>query len=123
MSITIPSSFDSSPSEFTIPRRNKTNRDGPVRWIFSHYLHHWPLGVSMLIGAIGNAALAAVVPVLIGQAFNDILSESPDLSLLVQIAVWIVLTQSHRSFVHPHHLNFYKLVRIMPRLCRFFNSS
>jgi hypothetical protein len=32
----------------------------------------------MLLGAFGNAGLAAVVPVLIGEAFNAILADPPD---------------------------------------------
>jgi ATP-binding cassette subfamily B protein len=86
-----------TPSEFTIARRYKVNRQGPVRWVVSHFLHHWLLGVTMIVGAIGNAALAAVVPVLIGNAFNDILAPTPDFNLLVQVAVWIAATQLVRA--------------------------
>ena len=62
------------PAEFTLPEHGQTDRSGPVRWIISHAIHHWYFGLMMLIGAIGNAALAAAVPVLIGNAFNLILN-------------------------------------------------
>jgi len=68
-----------------------------VRWVTSHGLRYWYLGVIMLIGAIGNAALAAVVPVLIGQAFNAILATPPQTSLLPRIALIIAGSQLLRG--------------------------
>lgn len=58
-----------SPAEFVLARR-PTDRRSPVRWILSHALRHWWLILVMLIGAYGNARLAAVVPMLTGRAFN-----------------------------------------------------
>jgi len=49
------------------------------------------------IGAFGNAALAALVPVLVGLAFNVILEDSPDLQMLGLIALAIVVSQIIRS--------------------------
>jgi ATP-binding cassette subfamily B protein len=51
----------------------------------------------MFLGALGNAALAAVVPVLIGQAFNAVNSSPPNSSVLVGIAGLIVVTQLVRG--------------------------
>jgi ATP-binding cassette subfamily B protein len=51
----------------------------------------------MLFGAFSNAALAALVPVFIGQAFNAILASPPDRSQLVRIAWWIAGTQLLRG--------------------------
>lgn len=84
-------------SEFTLPQRYQTNRTGPVRWILSHASHNWFLAVIMFLGALGNAALAAVVPVLIGQAFNAVNSSPPNSSVLVGIAGLIVVTQLVRG--------------------------
>ena len=84
-------------SEFTIPPRFHTDRHGPVRWILSYTRRYWYLVVSMLIGAISNAALAAVVPVLIGQAFNAINQPVPDQSVLLPIALAIAGTQIIRG--------------------------
>ena len=84
-------------AEFSLPQRLRTDRRGPVRWIISHALHNWPLAITMLVGAFGNAALAAAVPVLIGQAFNGILATPPDLDVLLRVAIWIAITQVVRS--------------------------
>ena len=84
-------------AEFTLPQRLETNRKTPVRWVISHALHHWPLAVSMSVGAVGNAALAAMVPVLIGQAFNAVLASPPETSQLIRIALLIAGTQIVRG--------------------------
>jgi ATP-binding cassette, subfamily B, bacterial len=84
-------------AEFTLPERLKTDRRGPVRWIFSHALHHWYLFVTMTIGAISNAALAALVPVFIGQAFNGVRSRPNDTAFLLHIAILIAISQSIRG--------------------------
>jgi ATP-binding cassette subfamily B protein len=51
----------------------------------------------MLIGAIGNAALAAVVPILTGRAFNLILETPENITALVRIAVLIAVSQVVRG--------------------------
>ena len=47
-------------------RRHTYDRSHPVRWIWSHARRHWWIIIMMVIGAAGNAGLAAVVPVLTG---------------------------------------------------------
>jgi ATP-binding cassette, subfamily B, bacterial len=84
-------------AEFTLPERPKTDRRGPVRWIVSHAMRHWYLIGLMLLGAFGNAALAALVPVLIGQGFNAILGEPPQLAFLLRIALFIAGSQAVRG--------------------------
>ena len=51
----------------------------------------------MFAGAIGNAALAAVVPVLTGQAFNAMLKPVPDTSVLLPLALTIGISQVIRG--------------------------
>jgi ATP-binding cassette subfamily B protein len=87
----------SSFAEFTLPQRPPNDQREPLRWIFFHGLRHWPLSISLLGGAFANAALAAAVPVLIGQAFNAILATPPDLAVLTRIAWWIAVTQVVRG--------------------------
>jgi ATP-binding cassette subfamily B protein len=53
----------------------------------------------MLVGAIGNAALAAVVPVLVGQAFDVVLANPPDLDTLITIALIITGSQIVRGLL------------------------
>jgi ATP-binding cassette subfamily B protein len=84
-------------SEFTSPERWKGDRRSPTRWILSYISHQWHLAFIMLFGAFSNAALAAAVPVLIGQAFNVILKPPPDTSTLLRIAIWIGATQVVRG--------------------------
>ena len=84
-------------TEFTLPNRPKTNRKGPGRWILSHFWRYWYVGVIILIGAYGNAYLAAVVPVEIGKAFNAILETPPRDDLLLGIVWTIIWTQLVRG--------------------------
>ncbi len=74
-------------TEFTIPRSHTSDRRGPVRWILSHALHHWWLVLIMFIGAVGNAAFAAYVPVLTGDAFNAMLKVPPETKVLLPLAL------------------------------------
>jgi len=84
-------------AEFTITRQRTFNRSGPVRWIAHHLLPYWYLVLVMLLGAFGNAALAAVVPVYIGRAFDLMLSPRPDLKALAGLAVFVALSQVVRG--------------------------
>jgi len=51
----------------------------------------------MIVGAVGNAGLAAVVPVLTGDAFNAMLKPVPDTSVLFPLALTIVISQVIRG--------------------------
>ena len=51
----------------------------------------------LVVGAIGNAALAAVVPVLTGDAFNAMLKPTPDTSVLLSLALTIGISQILRG--------------------------
>ena len=51
----------------------------------------------MVVGAIGNAGLAAVVPVLTGDAFNAMLKPTPDTSVLIPLALIIGVSQIIRG--------------------------
>jgi ATP-binding cassette subfamily B protein len=87
----------SLPAEFTLSSPFRSDRSGPVRWIWSHALRYWPIIVMLILGAIGNAALAAVVPVLTGQAFNAMLATHPDTRVLLPLALTIGGTQIIRG--------------------------
>ena len=76
-----------APAEFTLQRKSTERTKGPARWIWSHAAHYWPILVMLVGGAIGNAALAAAIPVLVGNAFNDMLKPHPDLRALVPLAL------------------------------------
>jgi len=79
----------SQPAEFTLQRRHTANRSTAVKWIVSHAVRYWPIIIMILIGGLGNAGLAAVVPVLVGNAFNQMLGTNPDTSILVPLALML----------------------------------
>jgi ATP-binding cassette subfamily B protein len=55
--------------------------------------------IMMIVGAVGNAGLAAVVPVLTGNAFNAMLKPSPDTSVLIPLAIIIGVSQIIRGIL------------------------
>jgi ATP-binding cassette subfamily B protein len=86
-----------TPAEFSLQRKYLADRTDPVRWVWSHARRHWWIITMMVIGAFGNAGLAAVVPVLTGDAFNAMLEPVPDTSVLVPLALIIGVSQIIRG--------------------------
>jgi ATP-binding cassette subfamily B protein len=86
-------------SEFTVHISRPSNRRSTGRWVLSHLSRHWLLFLGMLVGAFGNAALAAVMPVLIGIAFDAALASPPDLGTIGWAALGILASQVIRSFL------------------------
>jgi len=74
-------------AEFTLERKHHSDRRGPVRWLWSHSTRHNWIIIMLITGAIGNAALMAVVPVLTGRAFNDMLAKPPRMDALLPLAL------------------------------------
>src|SRR5512144_828699 len=87
----------SIPAEFTLHRTNKFEHSTPLRWILSHVRPYWLIMVMLVVGAIGNAVLAVVVPVLTGDAFNAMLKPTPDTSVLLPLALTIGISQILRG--------------------------
>lgn len=87
----------SVPAEFTLHRKNKYDLSSPVRWILSHMQPYWWIVIMIFVGAIGNAVLAVVVPVLTGDAFNAMLQPQPDTSVLLPLAIIIGVSQVIRG--------------------------
>jgi ATP-binding cassette subfamily B protein len=84
-------------SEFAVPQRWGSDRRGPVRWVVSHILRHKLFIAGMLVGAFGNAALAAAVPLLIGRAFDAVVATPPNLRGLGTAAGLVVASQLVRG--------------------------
>src|SRR5574340_1573336 len=84
-------------AEFTIPLPYKTDRRSPVRWVISHLLHQWAGLLIAITGEIGNAALAGVSPVLLGQAFNQISKGTVTAQALIRIALILAGSRSLRG--------------------------
>jgi ATP-binding cassette, subfamily B, bacterial len=86
-----------TPAEFSMQRKYLADRTTPIRWVWSHARRHWWIMIMMIVGAVGNAGLAAVVPVLTGDAFNAMLKPVPDTSVLVPLALIIGVSQVIRG--------------------------
>ncbi len=84
-------------SEFTIPFKYKTNRSKPILWILSHTIHHWPIFLLALVGAIGNAALASVPANQFGIVFNSLTGTQPQMALILRSAAFIAISQVVRG--------------------------
>ncbi len=84
-------------SEFTVQRAWHSDRASPARWVYSHARRHWIYIIGTIIGALGNAAGASIMPMLIGEAFNAISQPQPDYAVLTRVAVLIVISQLLRS--------------------------
>ncbi|HSN94482.1 MAG TPA: ABC transporter ATP-binding protein [Anaerolineaceae bacterium] len=76
-------------SEFSIPERYKTDRRGPIRWIWSHVKPTWYLLVLAVIGASGNAYLAGVPAARFGEIFNELISGKANLNHLWTLSLII----------------------------------
>jgi ATP-binding cassette subfamily B protein len=86
-----------SVSEFAVTQTWHSDRRGPVRWIVSHVLRHKLFILGVLFGAFSNAALAAAVPILVGQAFDVVAAPSHDLGALAVAAALIAVSQVVRG--------------------------
>lgn len=83
-------------SEFIAHASFKTNHASPTRFIISHILRQPLVGVGMVIGAFSNAALAALVPYFIGQAFNSVLA-GEDMQVVLNVTIAIIASQLLRG--------------------------
>ena len=86
-----------SVAEFVVRLAPARDHRSPARWILSHVTDHRGIVLTTLVGAFGNAALAAAVPVLLGQAFNLVLQGGELQDGLVRIALTIIVTQVVRG--------------------------
>ncbi len=84
-------------TEFAIETPFASDHRSPQRWIWSHFIRHKILIFVMLIGAVGNAYGAALVPIFVGQAFDAVLEELPNLAKIGRVAGLLILSQAIRS--------------------------
>ncbi|MCK5634853.1 MAG: ABC transporter ATP-binding protein, partial [Anaerolineales bacterium] len=84
-------------ADLTLPHTYQSDQRSPIRWIVSHVTRHWRMVILAFIGAFGNAALAALVPILTGVAFTTILTDPTDLKKLLLIVIWIAISQLIRG--------------------------
>jgi ATP-binding cassette subfamily B protein len=84
-------------SEFAVDQVWQPDRRGPGRWIWSHVWRHKLFVLGVLFGAFSNAALAAALPLLIGQAFDAVAVSPPDLRGIAVAAALIAVSQVVRG--------------------------
>ncbi|HSH01324.1 MAG TPA: ABC transporter ATP-binding protein, partial [Anaerolineae bacterium] len=85
--------------EFSIQGNFQADRSTPLRWVLSHVGRHKHLFVIMFIGAFGNGALAAAIPVFTGIAFTGVLADPVDYERLQLAAIGIIVSQVLRSLL------------------------
>ena len=84
-------------SEFAVSQAWHSDRRSPSRWIWSHALRNKLFILGVFFGAFSNAALAAVVPVLVGRAFDAVTASPPDIDVLGMAAALIAISQLVRG--------------------------
>ncbi len=84
-------------TEFLIETPYASDQSSPLRWLLSHWIRHKWLIVGTFIGAFGNAALAAAIPVLIGRAFDAALADPPNFRIISLAALWVIISQTVRA--------------------------
>lgn len=92
-------------SEFSVQRTWTSDRRSPLRWLGSHVRRNWVWIIGTFAGALANAGLAGVAPMLTGRAFDVLQANASDIQGLLQIAFLIAgsqvvrgLTQIGRNF-------------------------
>ncbi len=84
-------------TEFAIQLDWRPDRRTPLRWIGSHVLRNKRVIAIMIVGAFGNAALAAVIPLAAGAAFDAVLRAPPDYATVGSAALIVVISQLVRG--------------------------
>jgi ATP-binding cassette subfamily B protein len=79
--------------EFRVAGEYHYNRKGSVRWIVSHVLRYKRWLATFILGTLGTQILAALVPVVTGIAFNEVLRPAPDANylLLLFLAILVIV--------------------------------
>ncbi|MBE2197017.1 MAG: ABC transporter ATP-binding protein [Anaerolinea sp.] len=83
--------------EFTISTAFTTDQRSPQRWLLSHIGRHKLYVALMFIGAFGNAALAAAIPIYVGIAFDAVLATPADMRAVAMAAWGIIISQGVRA--------------------------
>jgi ATP-binding cassette subfamily B protein len=87
-------------SEFDVNSQvASTDKSTSTRWVLSHLTRHKLLIGMMFVGAFGNAALAALVPIQIGQAFDAALQTPAYVRGIGLAALGIIISQTIRAFL------------------------
>ncbi len=88
-----------STSEFVVAHAWTSDQSGPVRWIYTHAIRHKFVILCVMVGALGNALLAAALVVYIGRAFDAIVQPQPDFDGLFWACAGLITSQVIRSML------------------------
>jgi len=86
-------------SEFTIGDQWQTDKRSTTRWLLSHLLRNKWIISGTFVGAFGNAALAAAIPIYMGQAFNAVLGKPVNMPALFWASILLAVSQLVRSLL------------------------
>ncbi len=93
-------------SEFIASNTYNSDHRDPVRFVWSHVRRHWIFIITLMVGAFCNAALASVVPVFTGWAFNtlnefqqDVIPAEEALSFTFWMVLAVIGSQILRSIL------------------------
>lgn len=86
-------------AEFMLAGQHPSNRSNPAWWVLSHSKRQWPFWIIAAAGAISNAVLASIGPILIGQAFSAVLATPAQVEKLGGIAILAIITQGDRGLL------------------------
>ena len=84
-------------SEFSVQRDWTSDRRDPLHWLWSHVRRNWLWLVGMFAGALANAGLAGVAPLLIGRAFALLQADPSNLRGLLGLSVLVAVSQIVRG--------------------------
>jgi ATP-binding cassette subfamily B protein len=87
-------------SEFVVADDYAYDQTSPFRWILSHALRYYPYIGSFALGAFCNALGASLIPLLIGIAFNTILSPHPDMQIVALCGLGAFGSQVFRALLN-----------------------
>ncbi len=83
-------------AEFTARTFENTDFSNPTRFVWSHIRRHPFIAIIMILGAFSNAALASIVPILIGTAVNAV-ADSDGKTVSAWMAAGIIGSQLLRG--------------------------
>ena len=93
-------------SEFIANNTYNSDHTGSIPFIWSHVRRHWIFIITLLFGAFSNAALASVVPIFTGRAFNALndfqqttISGEQALNITFTMVLAVVGSQIVRAFL------------------------
>lgn len=85
--------------EFTVAGEYVYNRSSPVRWVVSHLLRYPWLPALGIAANITEAGLFAYAPVIVGQAFDLMLSPQRSVAALGQVALLVFGVRALQSLI------------------------